>query len=47
MGDDMSDHVSEAWRPNTKEGIEKLESVQRRALKMAGKLKDRNSYREA
>ena len=26
---------------------EKLESVQRRALKMAGKLKDRNSYREA
>ena len=40
-------YASEAWRPNTKEGIEKLESVQRRALKMLGKLKDRNSYREA
>ena len=40
-------YASEAWRPTTKEGIEKLESVQRRALKMAGRLEGRTSYREA
>ena len=40
-------YASEAWRPHTKEGIEKLESVQRRALKMAGRLNDRNKYRDA
>ena len=39
-------YACEAWRPTTKEGIEKLESVQRRALKMAGGLRDRDSYRE-
>ena len=39
-------YAYEAWRPTTKEGIEKLESVQRRALKMAGGLRDRDSYRE-
>ena len=40
-------YASEAWRPNNKEDIEKLESVQQRALKMAGKLRDRITYREA
>ena len=40
-------YACEAWRPTTKEGIEKLESVQRRALKMAGGLMDRNGYKEA
>ena len=39
-------YACEAWRPNTKEGIDKLESVQRRALKMAG-LCDRSNYRDA
>ena len=40
-------YACEAWRPTSKEGIEKLESVQRRALKMAGQLEDRNKYKEA
>jgi hypothetical protein len=40
-------YASEAWRPTTKEGIEKLESVQKRALKMEGVLGDSISYREA
>ena len=40
-------YACEAWRPTTREGIEKLESVQRRALKMAGGLMDRNGYKEA
>ena len=40
-------YACEAWRPTSKEGIEKLESVKRRALKMAGQLEDRNKYKEA
>ena len=40
-------YASEAWRPSTKEGINKLEQVQRRALKMAGELTDRTTYKEA
>ena len=40
-------YACEAWRPTTKEGIEKLESVQRRALKMAGELEERKDYRAA
>ena len=40
-------YACEAWRPSNKEGIEKLEAVQKRALKMAGGLMDRNTYREA
>ena len=39
-------YACEAWRPSTKDGVEKLESVQRRALRMAGGL-DRNNYKEA
>ena len=39
-------YACEAWRPSTKDGVEKLESVQRRALQMAGGL-DRNNYEEA
>ena len=39
-------YACEAWRPNTKEGVEKLESVQRRALRMAGGM-DRSNYKEA
>ena len=39
-------YASETWRPSSKERIKKLESVQRRALKMAG-LCDKNSYKEA
>ena len=37
-------YACETWRPTTKEGVEKLESVQRRALRMAGGLGD---YEEA
>ena len=40
-------YACEAWRPSTKEGVSKLESVQRRALNMAGGLTDRYSYKEA
>ena len=40
-------YASEAWRPTTKEGIEKLESVQKQAFKMAGVLGDRSGYIEA
>ena len=29
-------YACEAWRPGTKEGIEKLEAVQKRAVRMAG-----------
>ena len=39
-------YACEVWKPTTKEGIEKLESVQRRALKMAG-LGGRSDYKEA
>ena len=39
-------YACEAWRPSTKEGVDKLESVQRRALRMAGGL-DRKNYKEA
>jgi hypothetical protein len=40
-------YACEVWRPTTKEAIAKLESVQRRALKMAGGLTDRNEYKDA
>ena len=40
-------YASEAWRPTTKEGIEKLDPVQKRELKMPGVLGDSISYREA
>ena len=39
-------YACEAWRPSTREGVEKLEAVQRRALRMAGGLK-RSDYKEA
>ena len=39
-------YASEAWRPTTQEGINKLESVQRRALRMAGGLGGKD-YKEA
>ena len=39
-------YACEAWRPTTKEGIEKLEGVQRRAMRMAGGLGN-GSYRDA
>ena len=39
-------YACEAWRPSTKEGVEKLEGVQRRALRMVGGLK-RSNYKEA
>ena len=39
-------YASEAWKPGTKEGVEKLEAVQRRAVRMAGGQGDK-SYREA
>ena len=39
-------YVCEAWRPSTKEGVEKLKGIQRRALKMVGGLK-RSDYKEA
>ena len=39
-------YACEACRPSTKEGVEKLEAVQRRALRMAGGL-DRNDYKVA
>ena len=39
-------YACEAWRPSTREGVEKLEAVQRRALRMAGGLK-RSVYKEA
>ena len=39
-------YACEAWRPSTKDGLEKLESVQRRALRIAGGL-DRNNFKEA
>ena len=40
-------YACEAWRPCNKEGIEKLEAVQKRALRMAGGLMDRNTFKEA
>ena len=39
-------YASEAWRPTTVEGIEKLEAVQKRAMRMAGGMGVRD-YREA
>ena len=36
----------EAWKPCTREGVEKLEAVQRRAVRMAGG-QGSKSYREA
>ena len=39
-------YACEAWKPGTKESIEKLEAVQRRAVRMAGGQGDK-SYREA
>ena len=36
----------EAWRPGTREGVEKLEAVQRRAVRMAGG-QGNKSYRKA
>ena len=39
-------YASETWRPTTKEGIEKLEGVQRRAVRMAGGLEG-YSYKDA
>ena len=39
-------YASEAWKPGTKEGIEKLEAVQRRVVRMVGGQGDK-SYREA
>ena len=40
-------YASEAWKPTSKEGIDKLESVQKRALKMSGLLDHRGNYKEA
>ena len=40
-------YASEVWRPTSKEGIDKLESVQKRALKMSGLLDHRGNYKEA
>ena len=39
-------YACEAWRPTTQEGIEKLEGVQKRAMRMAGGLGD-GDYRDA
>jgi hypothetical protein len=39
-------YACEAWKPSTKEGVEKLETVQRRAVRMAGGQGDK-PYREA
>jgi hypothetical protein len=39
-------YACEAWRPTTQEGIEKLEAVQRRAMRMAGGLGG-GDYKEA
>ena len=39
-------YASEAWRPTTQELIEKLEGVQKRAMRMAGGMGDKN-YRDA
>ena len=39
-------YACEAWKPGTKEGIEKLEAVQKRAVRMAGG-QGSKSYREA
>ena len=39
-------NVCEAWRPTTLEGIARMESVQRRAIRMAGGL-GAGGYREA
>ena len=39
-------YACEAWRPTTREGIEKLEGVQRRAVRMAGGLGG-GDYKEA
>ena len=36
----------EAWRPSSQQGIEKLEAVQKRAVRMAGGL-GAGSYKEA
>ena len=38
-------YASEAWRPTTQEGIEKLEGVQKRAMRMAGGM-GKNNYRD-
>ena len=40
-------YACEAWRPSTKEGVSKMESVQKRALNMVGGLTDRYTYKEA
>ena len=37
-------YASEAWKPGTKEGIEKLEAVQKRAVRMAGGQGDKSYY---
>ena len=39
-------YASEAWRPTTKEGVVKREGVQKRAMRMAGGMGDKD-YREA
>ena len=39
-------YASEAWRPTTQEGIDKLKGVQKRVLRMAGG-QGEGSYREA
>ena len=39
-------YACEAWKPGTKEAIEKIEAVQKRAVRMAGGQGDQ-SYREA
>ena len=39
-------YASEAWRPTTQEGLEKPEGVQKRAMRMAGGMGDKN-YRDA
>jgi hypothetical protein len=40
-------YASKVWRPTSKEGIDKLESVQKRALNMSGLLENRGNYMEA
>ena len=37
-------YACEAWKPGTKEGVEKLEAVQRRAVRMAGGQGDKSYY---
>ena len=39
-------YACDVWKPTKKEGIERLESVKRRALKIAG-LGGRSDYKEA